>query len=476
MKKKLTLCCSLLLCFSGIIPMTIGCNEFEISLGLCHPEINLDNSFFPSGEILIEIENDEEAIISRQIIMNKQIRDDQNLIIKNIPKIEIVDTPNEFSWKNYNEQDWTTPAKNQGNCGSCWDFAAVGALESIINIRENNPDLDIDLSEQYILSCLPAAANIYGEGCSGGNPYNAYFYIMNTSEEGNNCNGIITEKCFPYQADDKISCTEKCDNWRDFLIPISDCGYCWTGNITTSYFDSDARDIIKSQIFQFGPIAAALNITTSCGYWGLMNHDPNDYYPYVEQLWGYFLNHLVVIIGWKDDPSIPNGGYWICKNSYGSDWGYDGFFNLEYECMFIGLFISWVDYNPNYNFKPNKPSTPVGPTSGKAETNYEYTFVAEDLDGDDIYYLVDWGDDSINEWFGPYKSGEEATVKHRWFEQGEYIIKAKAKDVLEAESDWSDPLSVSMPRNKLYSDRPFLKFLQNIMDRFPLLARLLKLL
>ena len=51
--------------------------------------------------------------------------------------------------------DWTTPIRYQGSCGSCWDFAAMGALESIINIRAKNPNLDIDLSEQYLLSCPP---------------------------------------------------------------------------------------------------------------------------------------------------------------------------------------------------------------------------------------------------------------------------------------------------------------------------------
>ena len=58
----------------------------------------------------------------------------------------------DFNWKNNNGQDWTTIAKYQGNCGSCWDFAAISTFESIINIREGCATLDSDLSEQYVLS------------------------------------------------------------------------------------------------------------------------------------------------------------------------------------------------------------------------------------------------------------------------------------------------------------------------------------
>jgi len=62
------------------------------------------------------------------------------------PNQLILDTPNEFSWINVDGTDCTTIAKNQGNCGSCWYFAALGALESIIMIEEQcsliQPDLE----------------------------------------------------------------------------------------------------------------------------------------------------------------------------------------------------------------------------------------------------------------------------------------------------------------------------------------------
>jgi C1A family cysteine protease len=116
-------------------------------------------------------------------VMEKSLYIDPSDVL-NSPKLSIVNTPDEFSWKNFEGQDWTTPAKSQGNCGSCWDFAALGALESVIKIREESSKLSPDLSEQYVLSCLPAAANNYGEGCSGGTPYGAFYYMMDTTSSG----------------------------------------------------------------------------------------------------------------------------------------------------------------------------------------------------------------------------------------------------------------------------------------------------
>ena len=62
----------------------------------------------------------------------------------NLP-IDLIDTPIEFTWTSDDEKDWTTRAKNQGNCGSCWLFGSMGALESVINIREECADLNPDL-------------------------------------------------------------------------------------------------------------------------------------------------------------------------------------------------------------------------------------------------------------------------------------------------------------------------------------------
>jgi hypothetical protein len=121
---------------------------------------------------------------------------------------------------------------------------------------------------------------------------------------------------------------------------------------------------------------------------------------------------------------------------------------------------------------PYAPSI-TGKTSGKTGVEYDYTFVTKDPDDDDIYLYVEWGDDTIEDWIGPYDSGEEVILEHAWSKQGTYIVRAKAKDEYGDESAWGT-LSVTMPKSKLYNDRPLLGFLQSILERFPLLSRLLQ--
>lgn len=103
-----------------------------------------------------------------------------------------------------------------------------------------------------------------------------------------------------------------------------------------------------------------------------------------------------------------------------------------------------------------------GPTSGKAGVEYIYKFVSIDPEEDDIYYFVDWGDGTNTGWIGPFDSGEEITQSHVWSERGTYTIKAKARDVYGAESDWGT-LSVTMPLN--------LQVVQQIRLRFNQLIR-----
>jgi hypothetical protein len=92
------------------------------------------------------------------------------------------------------------------------------------------------------------------------------------------------------------------------------------------------------------------------------------------------------------------------------------------------------------------PLTPIitGPAKGKIKVAIEYNFTTTDPDGDEISYFIDWGDETNSGWIGPYTSGEAITESHTWSKKGDYIIKAKAKDIYGNESDWGE-LSVNMP-------------------------------
>ena len=146
----------------------------------------------------------------------------------------------------------------------------------------------------------------------------------------------------------------------------------------------------------------------------------------------------------------------------------DNLYRIDEDCM------RWCYYELNLfgdpvidfinhleNTPPNKPDTPAGETEGNFGTEYTYSTSTIDFNGDKVYYKWDWGNE-ISDWLGPYNSEEIIETSHTWDSQGTYQIKVKAKDIHEEESDWSDPLEISMPKNQKTS------FLFNILERiFP---------
>jgi len=120
---------------------------------------------------------------------------------------------------------------------------------------------------------------------------------------------------------------------------------------------------------------------------------------------------------------------------------------------------------------PNKPSKPSGSNRGEPDTAYTYSTSTNDAEGDDIYYFFDWGDGSYSGWMGAYKSEELMNATHNWTESGSYIVRVKAKDTENHESSWSDPLTVSMSKNKIYNLLPI--WFEKLLTRFPLLQQLL---
>ncbi|MCD6480856.1 MAG: hypothetical protein J7L31_01095 [Thermoplasmata archaeon] len=123
------------------------------------------------------------------------------------------------------------------------------------------------------------------------------------------------------------------------------------------------------------------------------------------------------------------------------------------------------------NTAPQPPAKPSGPSTGRAGREYTYSTFTTDAENDLVYYLFDWGDGSTSGWLGPYESGEIINATHTWESAGSYSIKVKAKDIHDVESDWSEPLAITMPKSFLHL---FIKILRNrlsIMGRdiFPLL-------
>lgn len=97
------------------------------------------------------------------------------------------------------------------------------------------------------------------------------------------------------------------------------------------------------------------------------------------------------------------------------------------------------------NLAPNRPEV-AGPTQGKINTEYGYTAVSTDPDGDEVYYLFDWGDGTQSPWTGPFASGEQCQQNYTWTDKGTYRIRVKSRDQHGMESEWSDGLPVSMPK------------------------------
>ena len=98
------------------------------------------------------------------------------------------------------------------------------------------------------------------------------------------------------------------------------------------------------------------------------------------------------------------------------------------------------------NNPPEKPERPKGSKTGFTGLNYTYKTSTTDKDGDKLYYMFDWGDGTVTDWLGPYSSGEEVKATHSWKKNGTYLVRVKAKDIHYSESEWSEPMPVSIPK------------------------------
>ena len=184
----------------------------------------------------------------------------------------------------------------------------------------------------------------------------------------------------------------------------------------------------------------------------------------------YEFNKNMIINQNKVGDALYNSKYY-CTTNFG--------WNQFYEYIDLYTFNLYGDpslvlQGINVEGKPDKPLTPSGPINGKTGEEYIYKTSTTDPDDDQIFYMWDWGDETFSDWLGPYDSGIECSASHTWYDKDSYSIKVKAKDINDIQSQWSDPLSVSMPKNKLiYRFILFYKFLEEHPRLFPLLRQLL---
>jgi uncharacterized protein (TIGR02145 family) len=195
----------------------------------------------------------------------------------------------EYSWRNRHGENWVTPAKSQGNCGSCWAFAATGATELFVNLYYNR-HIDYDLAEQQLVSCISG-------NCSGGSTGKGMAFIRDK--------GIVTESCFPYVAVD-LNCSEICSNAPE-RINISH--YTWFDP-----YNDDLKKLIIS-----GPVALSIaswnHAVTLIGYRIIKEGDKIYEKEESNDKW------FTVSPG---DPLIGQTA-WLVKNSYGPYFGDNGY-------------------------------------------------------------------------------------------------------------------------------------------------------
>jgi len=297
-------------------PGKISYNNYEQELKYIQNKIKEKNLSWQAGETEVSklpLEQRKKllsGVIKREIPEENKIQE-----VKSELKVSSTELPSYFDWRNKDGVNWMTPVKDQLSCGSCWAFADIGAIEAAFNIYQNNPDFDIDLSEQDAVSCSGCGS------CGGGIDGCILSYATFT--------GLVNETCFPYTGVDSngcnyyncgytpTPCSNKCVNGTKYRIKgTADIG--WVDNLT---------EVWKAAIMKYGPATALV-------------YAPDDFLFYVGGVYeplepldnvGY-VNHVVVLVGWNDTTNISNG-YWIVKNSWGDWWGINGYAYIKYNTL-----------------------------------------------------------------------------------------------------------------------------------------------
>jgi hypothetical protein len=209
------------------------------------------------------------------------------------------------------------------------------------------------------------------------------------------------------------------------------------------------------------------------------NHPPNKPNIYYENV-TLFINatdidddYVMYFIDWGDGTTNETD-YYPSQETVDINHTYSGpeiYYILVQAIDIHGAESEWSDPY-EIIIENNPPQIPEidGPKSGLIGVSYNFTFNSIDHDEDDVYFYIKWGDGYTENWIGPFSSGEDFELAHTYSNKKTYILQVKAKDIHDAESNWSE-FEINIPRNRA----TFNPLLYWFLERFPLLERLLNI-
>lgn len=192
-----------------------------------------------------------------------------------------------------------SPVKNQGHCGACWAFASAEVIESAYAIYYNTsvPNLSV----QQLIDCSKSV-NGSNNGCNGGSVCDALRYVL--------VDGITYDNMYPLT--DKDGMCRPVPSGKSVYISNYTCeGYI------------NKEDVILNLLLK-GPVAVAIDATTWNNYIGgiIRYHCEAN------------INHAVDIVGYDLTGPVP---YYIVRNSWGTDFGIDGYLYIEVGKNLCGI-------------------------------------------------------------------------------------------------------------------------------------------